>query len=66
MSVKITEGSKTAEERPVVFRSREHQGRHELGDQRHLDRQSLMTHHDVHHLAQAIAVHLRVEESSQI
>ena len=45
-----TQGSEASEEGSVVFRSWQHEGRHELRDQSHLEGQALMTHHNVDHL----------------
>lgn len=41
-----------------MLRGRQHQRRHELGDEGRLDVHALVAHHYVHHLRQVGTVHL--------
>lgn len=55
----LTERSQAAQQRAVVLRRGQHQRGHELADEPRLDVHALVAHHDVHHLRQIGAVHLR-------
>ena len=55
----LTERGQAAQQRAVVLGRGQHQCGHELADEPRLDVHALVAHHDVHHLRQIGAVHLR-------